>query len=797
MAKSKKQTTKSQGAETSQSSTNNNSRFQSSWFKESMGREHHKHCAAALKPLKHHSSAAPFLEPVDYVKYNIPDYPDIIKNPMDLGTVEQKLNDCAYESVNAFISDVRLVFSNCIIYNGAGHQFSAYAKELDNLFTQQLMKMPGVKEEIPQKPVAEPSSKGTKTCKPVVESPAAKPTISDVKRPKRTIKAPAKDLPDVPAARRKKIKKNTDVAFCREVVRELRKKIHWHYAYPFYEPVDAAKLGVPDYYRIITRPMDLSTINTKLENDHYVNADEFEADIRLMFQNCYTYNGPGSDVYNMGKELEKVFDRKWAERPKVQARQESESESEADESDHLKALQKHLAALSSQISQMRKPSKAKAKKAAKSAKPSTTKSIPDNIKPVEDGKKSLKRPRTTSKREEQEGLTSEQKADLSERIELLSTEKMNELIRLIEESGAPMERGSGGYEIEIESLDYNTAKKMYDFVLRHTSKRANHKKRGPPSKKPRTNANEKEQEQKILALERTLAKFDHKSPTPSPQAKYGSHYSSDDDSSDSQSSDSSGSESEDSEISKKKNRPAKRRKTTVTNPKPKGKAKAQIQNISPTSTQTLSQNSPRTEPPPSPPKEEKRIIPQEMIDNYEPWVLPTERKLTWEQVYSELYYGPLRKADEERRRREEEQFRLARETAETIKRQQKQQEKEAEDKRRREAEIQKLRSAAKAKRLEESEKTPFDFYGPLNEMNEFYRTHGQYIDRGHKKIRAEFGPPIPELPYTATHNPTHFNIDPLQTRLLNKARNPPKSQDNDQMQSLYVYSKVSGCHKST
>lgn len=189
--------------------------------------------------------------------------------------------------------------------------------------------------QIPQKSVAEPSSKGTKTCKPVVESPAAKPAISDVKRPKRTIKAPAKDLPDVPAARRKKIKKNTDVAFCREVIRELRKRIHWHYAYPFYEPVDAAKLGVPDYYKIITRPMDLSTINTKLENDHYVNADEFEADIRLMFQNCYTYNGPGSDVYNMGKELEKVFDKKWAERPKVQARQESresESESEADES---------------------------------------------------------------------------------------------------------------------------------------------------------------------------------------------------------------------------------------------------------------------------------------------------------------------------------------------------------------------------------------------------------------------------------------------------------------------------------
>ncbi len=44
---------------------------------------------------KHHQSWI-FHEPVDPKKLNIPDYNDIIKQPMDLGTVKTKLNSNQY-----------------------------------------------------------------------------------------------------------------------------------------------------------------------------------------------------------------------------------------------------------------------------------------------------------------------------------------------------------------------------------------------------------------------------------------------------------------------------------------------------------------------------------------------------------------------------------------------------------------------------------------------------------------------------------------------------------------------------
>ena len=59
-----------------------------------------------------------FHEPVDPSKYNIDDYFDIIKDPMDFGTVRRKLSHNVYENVNQFIIDMNLVFDNCVRYNG-------------------------------------------------------------------------------------------------------------------------------------------------------------------------------------------------------------------------------------------------------------------------------------------------------------------------------------------------------------------------------------------------------------------------------------------------------------------------------------------------------------------------------------------------------------------------------------------------------------------------------------------------------------------------------------------------------
>ncbi|PKK62999.1 Bromodomain-containing protein, partial [Rhizophagus irregularis] len=48
---------------------------------------------------------------------------------------------------------------------------------------------------------------------------------------------------------------------------------------------------------VIKHPMDLFTINLKLENNQYKSLKEFEEDIRLIFCNCYTYNDIKSKEY--------------------------------------------------------------------------------------------------------------------------------------------------------------------------------------------------------------------------------------------------------------------------------------------------------------------------------------------------------------------------------------------------------------------------------------------------------------------------------------------------------------------
>ncbi|KAM3874418.1 bromodomain-containing protein 3-like [Diretmus argenteus] len=84
------------------------------------------------------------------------------------------------------------------------------------------------------------------------------------------------------------------------------------FAWPFYQPVDAVKLGLPDYHRIIKTPMDMGTIKKRLENNYYWSASECMQDFNTMFTNCYIYNKPTDDIVLMALALEKIFLQKVA-----------------------------------------------------------------------------------------------------------------------------------------------------------------------------------------------------------------------------------------------------------------------------------------------------------------------------------------------------------------------------------------------------------------------------------------------------------------------------------------------------
>ncbi|XP_017543594.1 bromodomain-containing protein 3-like isoform X2 [Pygocentrus nattereri] len=87
------------------------------------------------------------------------------------------------------------------------------------------------------------------------------------------------------------------------------------FSWPFQAPVDAIKLQLPDYYKIIKNPMDMGTIKKRLENGFYWNAQECIQDFNTMFTNCYIYNKPGDDIVMMAEGLEKLFLQKISEMP--------------------------------------------------------------------------------------------------------------------------------------------------------------------------------------------------------------------------------------------------------------------------------------------------------------------------------------------------------------------------------------------------------------------------------------------------------------------------------------------------
>uniref|UniRef100_A0A2P2LLP6 Uncharacterized protein MANES_10G094400 n=1 Tax=Rhizophora mucronata TaxID=61149 RepID=A0A2P2LLP6_RHIMU len=93
-----------------------------------------KKCGQILAKLMKHKHGYIFNTPVDVVGLQLHDYYDIIKNPMDLGSVKLKLGKNLYDSPGVFASDVRLTFNNAMKYNPKGHEVYALAEQLLSRF---------------------------------------------------------------------------------------------------------------------------------------------------------------------------------------------------------------------------------------------------------------------------------------------------------------------------------------------------------------------------------------------------------------------------------------------------------------------------------------------------------------------------------------------------------------------------------------------------------------------------------------------------------------------------------------
>ncbi|KAI8994620.1 hypothetical protein BDB01DRAFT_846642 [Pilobolus umbonatus] len=92
-----------------------------------------------LKNYTEHST--PFLTRVS--RREAPDYYEVIKHPMDLGTVQKKLKQFQYKSRRDFARDLYLIYDNCLAYNSdISSEYRKHAHEMRKKTEKLLSKIP-------------------------------------------------------------------------------------------------------------------------------------------------------------------------------------------------------------------------------------------------------------------------------------------------------------------------------------------------------------------------------------------------------------------------------------------------------------------------------------------------------------------------------------------------------------------------------------------------------------------------------------------------------------------------------
>lgn len=98
-------------------------------------------CLPLARKLLRHEHGWVFKDPIDPVELGIPEYFDVIDNPMDLTLVVNKLKEGAYKDMAGFVRDTKLVFENAIVFNGEDSDVGDMAKELLGIFNEDIGKV--------------------------------------------------------------------------------------------------------------------------------------------------------------------------------------------------------------------------------------------------------------------------------------------------------------------------------------------------------------------------------------------------------------------------------------------------------------------------------------------------------------------------------------------------------------------------------------------------------------------------------------------------------------------------------
>ena len=79
-------------------------------------------------------------------------------------------------------------------------------------------------------------------------------------------------------------------------------------SWPFLEPVDPVSMNAYDYFEVVKRPMDLGTVDKKLENNQYSTCAYLLYDVLSTFKNACLYNPPENKVHQLAQDMLKIVE---------------------------------------------------------------------------------------------------------------------------------------------------------------------------------------------------------------------------------------------------------------------------------------------------------------------------------------------------------------------------------------------------------------------------------------------------------------------------------------------------------
>ncbi|CAF1185958.1 unnamed protein product [Rotaria magnacalcarata] len=210
------------------------------------------------------------------------DYYTLIKQPIDLIRIQQKIRTDEYRTLEQFIDDIQLLLNNAKIFYRKNSNEWRDANDLSKYFFSK------INDENPNR--------------------------------KRMLKKNNEIDNDETIDKKRRVNRQSNGIVTNDTTIKVEREesndnlsIDPYYFEEFFTAIYNANLNdrvmseiflflpsrkfYPDYYLIVTNPIDLKMIAMKIQNNQYLTLDDMENDLLLMISNAKKYNDPKSQIY--------------------------------------------------------------------------------------------------------------------------------------------------------------------------------------------------------------------------------------------------------------------------------------------------------------------------------------------------------------------------------------------------------------------------------------------------------------------------------------------------------------------